>query len=85
MTTVLTAQFVVFQHLMQPGQRPIRELAALPIMYGILVGIAFGGFEVLSKPQVIHKPALARYQDSLGRKPVVQIKEKPEEKTVTKQ
>ena len=56
---------------MQPGMRPVKELAVLPFMYGILVGVAFGTFEVLNKPQVIHKPALARYQDSLGRKQVL--------------
>jgi len=60
---------------MQPGMRPVKELAALPLIYGVLVGVVFGSFEVLNKPQVIHKPALARYQDSLGRTPVIAKKE----------
>ena len=51
---------------MQPGKKPIKELAALPFIYGVLVGTAFGMMEVFKKPQVIHKPAMKRYYDSMG-------------------
>ena len=50
LTTILTAQFVTLQHIMQPGKRPILELAALPFIYGFLVGCVFGGYEVISNP-----------------------------------
>ena len=67
LTTVLTAQFVVFSHFVSPGKRPIRELAAVPVMYGFLIGMAIGGYEVFNNPQVIHKPAMARYLESMKR------------------
>ena len=64
LTTVLTAQFVTLQHLMSPGKRPMKELIALPFMWGAIVGTIMGVFDVVRKPQVIHKPAIARYRDS---------------------
>ncbi len=54
---------------MQPGKRPTRELIALPLLYGFLVGCAFGVFEVVNSPQIIHKPAMMRYRESMGRRP----------------
>ena len=64
LTTVLTSQFVLLQHFMEPGKRPARELFVVPFMYGAMVGCALGGYEVMSKSQVIHKPAMARYYEA---------------------
>ena len=50
MTVVLTAQFSAFSNFMHPGKRPIRDLIALPLVYGVAVGFAFGAFNVMSKP-----------------------------------
>ena len=48
MTVVLTAQFSAFSNVMHPGKRPIRDLIALPLLYGVAVGCAFGAFNVIS-------------------------------------
>ena len=49
--------------MVRPGARPVRELLALPFMWGILIGCAFGTWDVVTKRQVIHKPALERYYE----------------------
>ena len=50
MTVLLTAQFSAFNNFLHPGKRPIRDLVALPLFYGMLVGCAFGAFNVISMP-----------------------------------
>jgi hypothetical protein len=45
---------------MAPGKRPIRELAAKPVVYALLIGSAFGLFECFCYPQIKHKPALLK-------------------------
>ena len=59
----MVAQFTLFQHLMAPGKRPVRELATLPIVSGIIFGFTIGMIRVISHPQVIHKPALAKVKE----------------------
>ena len=48
----------------------MRDLAALPLLYGVLVGIGFGAFEAFNSPQIIHKPAMMRYREGMGRAPL---------------
>ena len=62
MTFVLGSQLAFFHNLMHPGMRPFRELVLLPAGLAVLVGTAFGAFEVIYKPQVLHKPAMLRYR-----------------------
>ena len=59
--------------------RPVKELAILPLLYGILVGCGFGFFEVLRNPLVIHKPAMQRYRESLNPKGVESFAKASEE------
>ena len=81
MTVILTAQFSAFSNFMHPGKRPVRELVALPLIYGVMIGCAFGTFNVFSKPQILHKPAMERYYESMGRVPKKKVKDEvpPEE------
>ena len=58
MATLLSAQITLFTHMMQPGMRPMRDLVAVPIVFGLAVGCGVGAFEVVNNPQVIHKPAI---------------------------
>ena len=66
---------------MSPGKRPVRDLMMIPIVWGLTIGVAFGCYEVISHPQVIHKPAMARYRDSVkgARVGINQAKEKSQE------
>ena len=50
LSTVMVAQFTLFQHLLAPGKRPVRELATLPIFSGLMFGFTIGMIRVISHP-----------------------------------
>ena len=50
---------------MSPGKRPINELAMTPVIWGLMFGLGFGFYQVFAYPQVIHKPAMARYKTGI--------------------
>ena len=48
---------------MAPGKKPVRELAIVPVVCGIVFGFTVGMARVVYHPQVLHKPALARVKE----------------------
>ena len=49
-TFILTTQYAMFQQLMSPGKRAMREVMIIPFMWSAMIACGFGVFECLANP-----------------------------------